>query len=93
MDMRREEMARYIATSGESLDDAVVILDAKNEIETTFALHDFLERKLGKLERDWDIEDDTIIEKDNKYYDKMDIILADGTKKTIYFDITSCWEK
>ncbi|MCD6468753.1 MAG: hypothetical protein J7L32_05550 [Thermoplasmata archaeon] len=86
-------MARYVASSGESLEDAVVILDAKNEIETTFAVHDFLEKRLGKLEKDWDIDDDTIIEKDNRYYDKMDIMLADGTKKTIYFDITSCWER
>lgn len=86
-------MVRYVAGSGESLEDAVVILDARNEIETTFAVHDFLERRLGKLAEDWDLEEETVIEKDNRYYDKMDVLLADGSRKTIYFDITSCWEK
>ncbi|HID25282.1 MAG TPA: hypothetical protein EYP23_02305 [Thermoplasmata archaeon] len=86
-------MVRYVGSNGESLEDAVVILDAKNEIETTFAVHDFLERKLGKLAKDWDLEEETIIEMDDRYYDKMDVFLADGTRKTIYFDITSCWER
>jgi|LGVF01.2.fsa_nt_gb hypothetical protein len=77
-------MVRIAGGNGESIDEAIIILDAKT-LEDTFIPRIYIMKKFGndaKVER-------TPINRGTRYYDKMDVKLPDGTMKTLYFDITS----
>jgi len=82
-------MARYVERSGESIEEAVIILDAKDSFEGVRAEYKYLERRFGKTGKDWELKRQTPVDEGDKKYDKMDLKFPDGTKKTIYFDITS----
>ncbi len=86
-------MVRYVERSGVSIEEAIIILDAKNKFEGVLAEYRYLETKFGKLEKDWELDMQSFIKKDNKCYDKMDLRFPDGTRKTIFFDITSFFGK
>jgi hypothetical protein len=86
-------MVRYVEKSGESIEEAIVILGAKNNLEGVFAEYQYLETKLGKYGKKWKLELQALIQKGDKYYDEMNLKLHDGTKKTFYFDVNSFAEK
>jgi|TARA_Y100000310_G_scaffold172406_1_gene172537 hypothetical protein len=82
-------MARHTEKSGESIDEAIVISDVKNNLEGIAREYDCLEWKFGKRGIDWDLELQTLIVEGDKQYDRMALKFPDGTNKTIYFDISS----
>jgi len=49
---RNKKIARYIEKSGESIKEAIIILDVKNNIESIATEYEYLERKFGKREKD-----------------------------------------
>lgn len=63
------------------------------KIESVPAEYEYLSKKFGEINKDWELESQTLVERDKKYCDKMDIILFSGTRKTIYFDITDFYGK
>jgi hypothetical protein len=82
-------MVMYVENSGESLEEAIIILEAESHREGVASEYEYLERRFGKRGKDWELERQSLLEKGDKYYDRMDLIFPDGTKKIIYFDITS----
>ena len=82
-------MVRYVEKSGETIEEAIIILEAESHREGVALEYRYLREKFGKREEDWELEKQSLLRKDDKYYDKMDLIFSDGTRKTIYFDITS----
>ena len=68
--------------SGESIEEAIIV-------ESIAAEYEYLERKFGERGKNWELDTQSLVKKGNKYYDRIDLKLSDGTRKTIYFDITA----
>lgn len=79
--------------SGQSIDDAIVIQNAKGEDDGVASEYYYLEQKYGERKVDWDLEYQSLVNEGDRSYDKMDIQLYDGTEITIYFDITDFFGK
>jgi hypothetical protein len=74
--------------NGESIDDAIIIRNAKTDLEGIDAEYYYLEKRFGKRGTDWNLDQQSLVNEDGANYDAMDITLSDGSKQTIYFDIT-----
>ncbi len=86
-------MNRYIEKTGISPKEAIVILGAKNDFEAVSAEYKYLEKKFGKLGKDWDLVKQSLIHDDDKYYDRFHLLFSNGDQKVIYFDITEFFGK
>ena len=73
--------------------DAIILNGVSNENEGVSAEYKYLSKKYGQQNKDWQLNNQQLIQKKGKYYDKMDITLSNGTKKTVYFDITKFYGK
>ncbi|RCK75253.1 MAG: hypothetical protein IGBAC_1389 [Ignavibacteriae bacterium] len=81
-------MVKFIEKSGESIEEAIIILDASDSWEGIYAEYEYISKKFGRQNSDWVLESQSLLRVDEKTYDKMEVKLADGTKKILYFDIT-----
>ena len=79
--------------SGESIDDAIIILNAQTNWEGVDAEYYYLEKMFGKKGTNWNLDQQSLVNEDGANYDAMDITLSDGSKRTIYFDITDFFGK
>ncbi|MGB9721581.1 MAG: hypothetical protein ACPL28_08900 [bacterium] len=86
-------MGKSIEKSGESFEDAIIILDTNNTMEGVNAEYEYLTKKFGVQGRDWRLVQQSLVPYGGKQYDRMEIEFADRTKKTVYFDITSFFGK
>jgi hypothetical protein len=73
--------------SGQSMEDAIVIhvADASTGVEKEYEI---LGGMFGRLRSDWDLVSQALMGNGGHYYDQMVIRVADGSERTIYFDIT-----
>lgn len=86
---RETNLGRTMVMSiGDSLETAVVIHGASNSGDGIKAENQYLSEKFGQRGLDWEKKGQSLIGKEDKQYDKLDIELRDGTNKTVYFDIT-----
>lgn len=84
----------YEENSGDSIENAIVIHGALNEKEGVYAEYEYLSKKFGERGKDWKLVQQSVTDGiKGKYYDEMEIILSDGTKRTICFDITEFFRK
>ena len=72
---------------------AVVISGAPNSRIGIDAEYYFLRKKFGKPKVDWNLKHQKVLQEKGKVYDRMEIELKDGSKKTIFFDITEFFGK
>jgi hypothetical protein len=79
--------------NGESIDDAIIILNAQTDSEGVEAEYHYLEKRFGKKGTDWSLDQQSLVNEDGAYYDAMDITLSDGRTLNIYFDITDFFGK
>ena len=86
-------MIKFSKNSGESIEDAIKILNASNESEGVTAEYQYLSERYGERGTDWKLERQSLLSEKGRSYDKMEIALSDGTKKTIYFDISDFFGK
>ena len=82
-------MMQYRGDDGSTKEKAIVILDAENEFEGVDAEYVYLENKYAEVE----VESQTYIGDEDRSYDVLDIKLANGSKKEIWFDITGFYGK
>jgi hypothetical protein len=78
--------------TGDSIERAIIIY-ATN---TTFGIlkeHRFLERFCTENEKSVKSLKQNLIKQNGKVYDQFIIIMNDGTERTIYFEITSFFDK
>jgi hypothetical protein len=73
--------------SGRSIEDAVVIENALSEEDGVASEYYYLEEKFGQRDVDWFLENQELVSEEKRFYDKMDVKLADKSMITIYFDI------
>ncbi len=74
--------------SGQSTEDAIVIENALGEEDGVAAEYYYLEEKFGQRDVDWFLESQEFVSEDKRFYDRMDVELADDTRIAVYFDIT-----
>jgi tetratricopeptide (TPR) repeat protein len=80
--------------SGQSNEDAVIIMNATGEEDGVGSEYYYLEKRFGKQGVDWEMEMQSLIGgEDDRFYDKMDIRLSTGEMISIYFDITDFYGK
>ncbi|MHA1379231.1 MAG: hypothetical protein ACTSRG_12685 [Candidatus Helarchaeota archaeon] len=86
-------MVDFIENSGESIETAIIIKNAPNHFEGVNSEYVYLSNKFGGKGKNWNLERQALLEIEGKYYDKMEIFLSEGTKKTIFFDISDFYGK
>ena len=74
--------------SGQSIEDAIVIDYAMGEEDGVAAEYYYLEEKFGQRDVDWFLESQELVSEEKRFYDRMDVELADKTRIAVYFDIT-----
>lgn len=85
-------MARCIDNSGESAEEAIVVL-AGNTDEGISAEYGYIAERWGTRGRDWRMTFQRLVERGERKYDRIDIQLKDGSERTLYFDVTSFFGK
>ena len=78
---------------GSSMENAIQILGANNSFEGMQAEYQYLSDKFGVRGTDWNLDMQSLAEDKGKRYDVMMVDLKDGTKLSIYFDITDFFGK
>ena len=79
--------------SGDTIERAVVIQGAPNEALGVEAEYRYLARKYGRRGVDWELVGQGLLQPGIRQYDEMHIKLADGTTRTIFFEITEFFGK
>ena len=74
--------------TGGSMEEAIVIAapDEWTGVDREYAC---LSARYGQRGTGWDLQRQSLLMHEGKKYDRMDITLADGTERTVYFDITA----
>ena len=72
---------------GDTPETAVVILGAPNSMAGISAEYDYLGKQFGRRNVDWNLLRQSILNQKGKVYDRMDLDLKDGSRKTVFFDI------
>ncbi len=80
------------AADGTSMERAVVIV-APDEMTGIRAEYDWLSQRLGVRNRDWKMEQQSLLSATGREYDRLDVRLADGTRRSYFFDITGFFGK
>lgn len=78
---------------GDTPATAVLISGATNSIEGIAAEYDYLRQKFGRENRDWNLVRQSVLKQDGKFYDRMELDLKDGSRKTVFFDISEFFGK
>jgi len=80
------------AGSGESFEDAIVI-QATSSADGVPKEYEWLEKRFGRRNRDWEMKGQFLTQHDNRMYDVIEIRLADGSEKAIHFDVSGFFGK
>ncbi len=78
---------------GDTPETAVVILGASDSIDGIAAEYSYLEKKFGRQNLAWQLRRQSILNQKGKVYDRMDLDMQDGSKKTVFFDISEFFGK
>lgn len=78
---------------GDTAATAVVISGAPNSRIGIDAEYYYLGKKFGQPNVDWKLKRQSVINEKGKIYDRMDLEFKDGSKKTVFFDITEFFGK
>ncbi len=78
---------------GDTLQTAIVVRGAPNTMAGIRAEYSYLEALFGRKGVDWQLERQVLLFSAGRPYDEMRLRLADGTLRTVYFDITDFFGK
>ena len=84
----------YSGGNGNSIENAIIILKAKNSYEGIPAEYAYIEKLYGKRSVDWMFISQSLVSKKNKHYDVLTIVKLPSKKEMIiYFDISNFYGK
>lgn len=83
----------YEGGKGESLEEAIRVLGAPDHMAGVEAECAYLEQAFGRPGADWTLEMQLLHFVDGHPYDELRIRLADGTRKSCYFDLADFFGK
>ncbi len=78
---------------GDKPETAVVISGAPNSMAGIAAEYDYLGKHFGPQNKFWKLKRQSLLRQDGKIYDRIEIELGDGSKKTVFFDISEFFGK
>jgi len=78
---------------GDTMETAVLISGATNSIEGIAAEYEYLRQKFGRENRDWNLRRQSVFQQKGKFYDRLELDLKDGSRKTVFFDISEFFGK
>ncbi len=82
-------MRKYLKDkNGDSIDNAIII-DAPNSILGVLEEHKHIDRICDTNDTDVKSVEQNLIKENQKLYDKFVLKMNDGTKKILYFDVSS----
>jgi len=88
-------MVRYEGGKGASFKDAIIIKGAINNQEGVKAEYQYINSLYGKRGVDWEFAEQSFVEKENRDYDILQILIftSGKQKKLFYFNITEFFGK
>ncbi len=86
-------MVRLIENTGQSPDEAIVILDAQTTSEGIAAEYSHLETLFGRQNVDWRLKRQALAQVAGRRYDVMMVEISPTDTRSIYFDITDFFGK
>ena len=86
-------MIKLTGGNGSSKDQAIIILNAKNESEGVDAEYSYIVEHFGEEDIYWKFLYQHFIDGGNKQYDILHVDVVDGAEKEFYFDITDFYAK
>jgi hypothetical protein len=79
--------------TGDTPETAVLISGARNCLEGIAAEYDYLRQKFGRQNVDWNLKCQKVLQQKGKFYDRLELDLKDGSRKTVFFDISEFFGK
>ncbi len=73
---------------GESFETAIRIQEVPSHHAGVRAEYDYLEQRFGVRGEAWTLRMQSVINYNERTYDRLEISLANGDRKKIYFDVT-----
>ena len=73
---------------GDSLETAIVIKKTPKGLSAAGAELLVLTQRYGKRNTDWTLKQQDLLRVNAKSYDTYEIVLAEGSQRSLYFDIT-----
>jgi hypothetical protein len=70
-----------------------IIIHTSSHFVGVIAEYAILAKKFGKQDRDWKLDMRAVGGSGDRLWEMMCVKLADGTEKTLYFDITEFFDK
>ena len=87
-------MVTFEENNGFEKGKCIIIRGAANEAEGVASEYKYLTEQFGERDKGWHLRMQSVVQGEGgKLYDKMEIILASGEPKTIYFDVTEFYGK
>jgi hypothetical protein len=83
--LRRVFRVRFEGGPGDTAERAILIRRAPNNGLGVLAEYGYLTNTFG---RGWVMRSQSLIQLNNRYLDKLDIVLRDGATRTVFFDVT-----
>jgi hypothetical protein len=83
----------YTGGPGDTLKTAVVIHGALNSLDGITAENNYLKKKFGQENWDWQFVRKSTLQNGDEYFDKVEIEFRNLRKKTIFFNITEFFGK
>lgn len=82
-------MTKYSNNSGETMEDAIVITQVANHSAGVQAEYNYIIQKHGQVRQGWTMRGQALMQQNGRAYDRLEIVLADGSPKTYFFDISA----
>lgn len=84
---------KFLGGDGSSIENAIIISGAENEMEGVDAEYNYLASKLGRENADWRIVLQSAIINEEQSFDVLLVEEKDGSQQEYYFDITGFFGK
>jgi tetratricopeptide (TPR) repeat protein len=81
----------FRAGPGDTIETAVIINGAPTSSIGVNAEYQYLAKLFGARGIDWETKGQGLVRKGDRAYDKMEVVLSDGSERVVFFDITSFW--
>jgi hypothetical protein len=73
---------------GDTLQTAIVIKKTPRGLSAAGAETMLLKKWFGERNKDWTMKRQAMTQVDGRTYDTYEVVLADGTERRLYFDVT-----
>jgi hypothetical protein len=72
---------------GDTPETAVVILGPPNSLMEIQAEYDYLEKKFGRQNVQWELKRQSVLNRQGKVFDCLELAFKDGSLKTVFFKV------